>query len=483
MAEKKQYLDQEGLARLVDYIQLALKNKADIGSIPDNVALKEDLAGLIKATEIEDIINNSDLAESLTDVIHEDDIADVVRNDDIANVVRNDDIVDVVRQDAFDNTISQIRESLGSVYHFKGSVANLAELEAIQEPAVGDVYNIEDTGMNAGWTGSVWDYFGSVTDLTDYLTKEEVNSISIPVVDSILYGGKSAVVDNKSSIDLMLSNEEPKVEITLGENLELSNPIIVPEGKEVILDLGGNKLQGANLLQVNGGKLTLKNGSIKATAGAGVRAINGAEVTVDGANIVSDKSHGIAATDSKVTVNNGTITAQEAGVLGLKNSNIFINGGTISGIDNCPVMGNGSPAGSANDGTNMNVIMNGGKLIAHIQTAGYIACGVYVPNSGSFTMNGGEVISDGAGLVMRGGQVNLNGGRIEANGQSGVLGGVGDSNVIVGPYAVVYDAQSNYPAMNTLELNIAQGMVLKGTDGDINYILQDGVEKNVNDNR
>ena len=32
-------------------------------------------------------------------------------------------------------------------------------------------------------------------------------------------------------------------------------------------------------------------------------------------------------------------------------------------------------------------VMNGGKLIAHISSAGYIACGVYMPNNGKFIMN------------------------------------------------------------------------------------------------
>jgi len=145
-------------------------------------------------------------------------------------------------------------------------------------------------------------------------------------------------------------------------------------------------------------------------------------------------------------------------------------------------MGNGSAPGSANDGSNLNVVMNGGTLIAHIQSAGYIACGVYVPNTGSFTMNGGEIISDGCGLCMRGGQVNLNGGSIIANGTSGVEGKVGDSRVVVGPYAVVYDAQSKYPGVDTLELNIASGMVLQGTDGDIN-VVQSEYAVNINDNR
>ena len=146
-------------------------------------------------------------------------------------------------------------------------------------------------------------------------------------------------------------------------------------------------------------------------------------------------------------------------------------------------MGNGSAAGSANDGTNMHVVMNGGKLIAKIQSAGYTACGVYVPNSGSFIMNGGEIISDGAGLVMRGGKVTLNGGKITANGAAGATGKVGDSRVVVGSYAVVYDANSKYPAMDSLELIVGKDMILEGTDGDIQTILADGVEANITDNR
>ena len=43
MADLKQYLDQEGLERLVEYINNALRNKANIGDIPEDVAKKEDL--------------------------------------------------------------------------------------------------------------------------------------------------------------------------------------------------------------------------------------------------------------------------------------------------------------------------------------------------------------------------------------------------------------------------------------------------------
>ena len=99
-------------------------------------------------------------------------------------------------------------------------------------------------------------------------------------------------------------------------------------------------------------------------------------------------------------------------------------------------------------------------------------------------MNGGEIISDGCGICMRGGQVNIGANaKITANGATGVTGKVGDSRVVVGPYAIVYDANSKYPAVNTLELNIADGAQLVGTDGDIDVLLAEGYTANINDNR
>lgn len=482
MADKKQYLDQSGLERLVKYINDALNSKADVGDIPNDVALKSDLVDFITANEAEKYIDTTELLTELSDVVRDDDITDVVRDSDITDIVRNADITDVVRQGALEEALNDIQASLGSVYHFRGSVANLEALQAIQNPEVGDVYNIEDTGMNAGWTGEIWDYFGSITDLTDYLTKEEVDAIAIPTVEAILYGGKRAAVSDLSGIKLMLANDQPSVEIKLIENLSIDEPIVIPSGKKVVFDLGGNKLTGANPVQINGGELTIKNGELKATSGDGVIATNGAKVIIDGTDVVSVRHNGISATESQVVIESGSITSQEAGIAGFKDSVITINDGEITGIDNGGLMGNGSPAGTEHDGTNLTVVMNGGRIVGHIQSAGYLACGVYLPNSGSFTMNNGEIISDGCGICMRGGQVNLNGGRIQATSEHGLTGKVGDSRVIIGSYAVVYDAQSSYPAVDTLELNIASSMTLLGGDGAIG-IMESSYEPNIHDNR
>lgn len=452
----KYYLDQPGLERLVDYINNSLNNKANVGDVPANVVVQSDLANYALKSEIPE---SADLSL-------------------YATKAELDDYATEADLEALEGKVT-------GVYHFRGSVADLAALQAVQDPEEGDVYNIEDTGMNAAWTGEAWDEFGSIVDLSDYMLSEDVQAMSIPTVDSILYGGKSAVVSDVAGLNAMLANDNAEVTVTLSDDVAVNAIVTVPEGKKLNLDLGGNSLSASGIaLYANGGDLVVSNGSVSSSSNDAIVVRNGGTVTINGADISSTRSNAISAKEATIVVNSGTVTSQEAGLLGLKDSNIIINGGVIEGIDNGPVMGNGSAAGTANDGTNMNVVMNGGKLIAHIQSAGYIACAVYVPNSGSFTMNGGEIESDGCGICMRGGTVNIGANaKITANGTSGVKGKVGDSRVVVGPYAVVYDANSKYPAMDTLELNIADGAQLVGTDGDIDVILADGVEANINDNR
>lgn len=381
--------------------------------------------------------------------------------------------------------LNQVKESVTGVYLFKGSVADRAGLAQIQNPAIGDVYNIADSGMNVAWTGSDWDDFGTIADLSNYLEFDDVDAIPQNELTNILFSGDFGVASNVAEVIAMVANDEPEVEIVLEENVILDRAVIIPEGKKVTFDLDGNTLSatGATPVYSEGGEVVIKNGNVQSNIDA-VAITNGGTLVLDNANITSSGRNGVSLTGgSEGVINSGSITSQEAGVAMFRESVVTINGGTITGIDNGCVMGNGTVGDKPNNGEDTHIVMNGGKLVAHIQSAGYIACGVYVPNSGSFTMNGGEIVSDGAGLVMRGGSVILNGGRIQANGASGVLGKVGDSQITVGPYAVVYEAKSRYPKYDTLSLTIGPNMILEGTDGDLNVLLGEGIEANITDNR
>jgi phage-related tail fiber protein len=76
-------------------------------------------------------------------------------------------------EDAYTKT--EVDAKVSSVYKYKGSVANEAALPQ-EDQVTGDVYNVEDTGMNVAWDGTKWDKLGSTVDLSAYMTTETANS-------------------------------------------------------------------------------------------------------------------------------------------------------------------------------------------------------------------------------------------------------------------------------------------------------------------
>mgnify|MGYP002860605433 CR=1 FL=1 len=170
-------------------------------------------------------------------------------------------------------------------------------------------------------------------------------------------------------------------------------------------------------------------------------------------------------------MNSGEVTAQEVGVALFSGAKIVMNGGKITGVDNGPIMGNGT-AGRGD----VEIVMNGGELVANIQSSGYVACGVYMPNTGSFTMNGGKITANGgAGVVARGGDVKILGGEIITTAHPTLSEGkVGDSRVVVKCAPVVYDKYSSYPGANSLQLEIGANAVLTTSVEDADII--DGIQ-------
>lgn len=72
-------------------------------------------------------------------------------------------------------TKQQVDQQVSKVYRYKGSVATRANLPSSDRVA-GDVYNLEDTGMNVAWDGAKWDDLGGAVDLSGYLSKKEAGS-------------------------------------------------------------------------------------------------------------------------------------------------------------------------------------------------------------------------------------------------------------------------------------------------------------------
>ncbi len=315
------------------------------------------------------------------------------------------------------------------------------------------------------------------------LTPAEVKEICRRVYDEMHYN-KYIAADKDEVLNAF--TKIPDVgSITLEENVDLGTTIIqIPQAKSITLDLGGQELDLTTAGSTPGiyvsGELHIQNGTINASKRA-LAAVNGGTITLgEGAEVVSgDVAISATGANSKVVMNDGEVTAQESGILVTTGASVEINGGKIIGLDNGPIMGNGT-AGQGD----VNIVMTGGELVANIESAGYVACGVYMPNSGTFTMTGGKITANGgAGVVCRGGLTKLLGGEIETTAHDTLtVGKVGDSRVVVPCAAVVYDKNSKYPAMDSLQIEIGRDMVLNGAAGNIE-VITDEAEPNIIDHR
>lgn len=68
-----------------------------------------------------------------------------------------------------------LKSDIVNVYKYKGSVAAYAELPTDNLTA-GDVYDVQESGMNYAWTGTEWDNLGSVFEITA-ITNDEIDTI------------------------------------------------------------------------------------------------------------------------------------------------------------------------------------------------------------------------------------------------------------------------------------------------------------------
>ena len=186
------YLDNTGAARLVSNVLDLLADKVDVESGKGlstedfTTALKNKLDGLenydlpiASANALGGFKVGSGLSiNAETGVLSATGggVADSVDWEDITSVPNDLVYTSDLAGYATTSDLETLEGMLTGVYHFKGSVANLAALQNIVDPEVGDTYNLNDTGMNVAWTGSVWDEFGTTVSI-DTMSNAEVDAL------------------------------------------------------------------------------------------------------------------------------------------------------------------------------------------------------------------------------------------------------------------------------------------------------------------
>lgn len=78
-----------------------------------------------------------------------------------------------------------IDTAVSSAYKYKGSVADVSALPASGNKT-GDVYDVQDTGMNYAWNGSAWDALGQLIDASSFWAKTELTAITTAEIDTII---------------------------------------------------------------------------------------------------------------------------------------------------------------------------------------------------------------------------------------------------------------------------------------------------------
>lgn len=123
-----------------------------------------------------------------------------------------------------------VQSAVTGVYTVKGSVANQAALPG-DDNKTGDVYNVEDTGMNYVWNGTQWDALGSVTTLTTLgvtATATELNYVK---------GVTSAIQDQINAVNGKIDG------LTFGNGLQKFGNNVTVKAADATITVGADGIK------------------------------------------------------------------------------------------------------------------------------------------------------------------------------------------------------------------------------------------------
>ena len=210
---------------------------------------------------------------------------------------------------------------------------------------------------------------------------------------------------------------------TAGQTVKVLNDVdmtkdgnlTVNEGKDIVLDMNGHSIKGANANNKNilvRGKLTLKDSKENSTGK--IYSEDPYKSGVDKALIyVADNGEFVMESGHINTVLPNSVDNGQFAIGAFDNCKVTIKGGTIEG-------GYSAITGFGDPNDNTTITINGGTLICPMDYA------IYHPQPGKLTINEGATIFGGAGAIcMKSGELEINGGTLTSKGK-GNTGNWGD---------------------------------------------------------
>ena len=133
------------------------------------------------------------------------------------------------------NALIKRYNSLGSIYTFKGSVQTYDDLLAIQNPQIGDVYNViqEDeehqiaAGSNFVWDGTVWDNLGGslagLVQSVNGINPDSLGNVLLSLIKNITTNQGVITFTKNDDTTIQVDNIKKLYTTWLGQTVDLNN--------------------------------------------------------------------------------------------------------------------------------------------------------------------------------------------------------------------------------------------------------------------
>lgn len=135
---------------------------------------------------------------------------------------------------------AEIDNLIAAVFTFRGELATLADLDALEDVRNGDVYQVTETGKLHAWDGDEWHMLGFILDLSDYYTKGEIGTI-VSGLETRIGAAEDEIVRVETELSQAISAAKTNLEGQISDledkvNGEINDKIAAVE--ESVEDLG-----------------------------------------------------------------------------------------------------------------------------------------------------------------------------------------------------------------------------------------------------
>ena len=138
----------------------------DTASISENISIFNNNFDILEAA-----INGAAMSGELAQIAFSGRYEDLVNAPDVSLYITEDEAQFMVGA------------TLGGIFTYKDTVADVSALPA--NPTAGDVYYATDPGKYVAWNGSAWKDIEIPVDLEDYLTDDDIISITTSEIEAL----------------------------------------------------------------------------------------------------------------------------------------------------------------------------------------------------------------------------------------------------------------------------------------------------------